>query len=119
LRIELPIKIRSLNKSSRGWQGKYFSYTKPVRAEVGLVVKSAANRCRLPFVPPLFIRITRIGAKPLDKDNLAGGCKPVRDGVADGLGLKDDAESTGLSWVYEQRRGAPKEYGCIIEVERR
>jgi hypothetical protein len=86
---------------------------------VGMAVMSAANRCRTKFAPPLRITMTRIGARALDNDNLEGAFKPVRDGITDGLGLKDDAERAGLEWVCEQRRGAPKEYGCILEIERR
>ena len=65
--------------------------------------------------PPLTITLTRIGPRTLDDDNLAGGFKHVRDGVADWLGI-DDGDKR-LTWRYEQRKGAPKEYAAEVRIE--
>lgn len=39
----------------------------------------------------------------LDRDNLVGGCKPLRDEIAKLIG-RDDAERFGIEWQYEQAK---------------
>ncbi len=46
------------------------------------------------------IRLTRIGVRKMDSDNLAGACKAVRDGIAIWLGINDGHDS--LTWLYDQ-----------------
>jgi len=48
---------------------------------------------------------------PLDRDNLVGGFKPLRDEIARLLG-RDDAERRGITWEYEQSPGAV----CKVEI---
>lgn len=69
---------------------------------------------------PLVVKITRIGPKDLDTDNLASSAKAVRDGVADWLGRKGgDGASSGVRWVYAQRRAAKRgEYAVEIEIRK-
>lgn len=68
---------------------------------------------------PLRITLTRIGAKRLDSDNLAGAFKGVQDGVALARGV-DDGDPR-ITWVYEQecRRpcGGVQAYGVRIRIE--
>jgi hypothetical protein len=58
----------------------------------------------------LHVRITRIGGRELDGDNLAGGCKELRDAIAAAFGRKGDSDGDGFEWEYAQdpstRRGA-------------
>lgn len=64
----------------------------------------------------LRVTITRgIGKNgPLDADNLAGGCKHLRDEITRKiLGRKDDSEATGIEWVYRQKEIK----GTLIEIE--
>ena len=64
---------------------------------------------------PCRVRITRgTGpAGPLDRDNLLGSLKKLRDEIAEKiLGLSDDAESEALSWEYCQRPGG----GVLVEI---
>ena len=73
---------------------------------------------------PLAVTITRISPGTLDKDNLSGGLKSVRDGVTDCLirlterdtqPVKDDRDPR-IVWAYDQvKRG--REYGVMIKVE--
>jgi hypothetical protein len=51
------------------------------------------------------VTLTRVSPRKLDDDNAIAGFKPVRDGVADAFGLRDDHKC--LSWVYLQRKGPP------------
>ena len=62
---------------------------------------------------PLLVRITRVGSRRLDDDNLSGGCKQLRDAIASLLGRKGDSEREGLYWEYKQEKGKPQ---TIIEV---
>ena len=64
---------------------------------------------------PAVITIARIAPRELDDDNLAGGCKAVRDGIADWLGLDD--RDKRLTWRYEQRKGKRAEYATEIRIE--
>ncbi len=64
--------------------------------------------------PKLTVRLTRIGPRVLDSDNLTGALKAVRDGVADALKL-DDADPR-LEWAYAQRPGGPDEYAVLVEI---
>lgn len=82
------------------------------RREVYYAWKIAAATNRKRLVLPLTVRLTRIGAKVLDGDNLQASFKFVRDQVAEMLGI-DDGDS-GISFEYEQT--VAKHYGIIIEV---
>ena len=64
--------------------------------------------------PRLRVTITRRSQRPLDDDNFIGGCKQLRDAIAELLGRKGDAEKDGLEWEYRQERGAA---ATIIEIE--
>jgi hypothetical protein len=61
------------------------------------------------------VTLTRIAPRELDGDNLQGGFKSVRDGVADWLGM-DDGDKR-ITWLYAQERGAPRHYAARIEVK--
>lgn len=62
--------------------------------------------------PVVTVRLTRIGKRRLDGDNLQSAGKACRDGIADALGV-DDADPR-VTWVYEQ--SLAKEYGVRIEI---
>jgi hypothetical protein len=63
----------------------------------------------------VIVEMTRIAPRAFDGDNWQAACKPIRDGVADAFGLRDDAMN--LFWGYEQRRGGVKEYAVQIAIE--
>jgi len=70
------------------------------------------------FIPlPCKIKLTRIGKKILDSDNLPTSMKWIRDAIADSIftglapGRADDNHN--LFWQYSQQVG--KEYGVIVE----
>jgi hypothetical protein len=63
---------------------------------------------------PAMVTITRFGKRPMDEDNLAAGCKAIRDQVAAELGV-DDAEHHGhVSWQYKQTTGS--HYRVVVEI---
>ena len=61
------------------------------------------------------IILTRIAPRRLDSDNLASSLKAVRDGVADALGIDDGSER--IDWRYAQRKGKPREYAILVEIQ--
>lgn len=67
------------------------------------------------WAAPLVITLTRIGPRDLDTDNLAGGFKAVRDGIADWLGINDGDKA--VTWNYTQERGKPKQYAARVVIE--
>lgn len=46
------------------------------------------------------VRLVRYGPRRLDSDNLAAAFKPIRDGIADALGVDDGSDR--VAWSYEQ-----------------
>lgn len=108
--VDLPLKIISEANQREHWAQKA-RRAKFQRQQSFLALRASGAS---PNVIQAHVRLTRIGGRRLDDDNLAGGFKAVRDGVADWLGLDDG--SNLLSWSYAQRKGNVKEYGVLIEV---
>jgi hypothetical protein len=67
---------------------------------------------------PVDIKLTRVGKRTMDYDNLVTSLKSARDAVADLLvpGLKPGRadNNPGLKFFYFQENG--KEYGLKIEI---
>lgn len=68
------------------------------------------------FVFPVVVTMTRIGVRKLDPDNLAGSFKHVQDQIARELGV-DDGDESRVRWIYQQRKGAPKQYGLEVSID--
>jgi hypothetical protein len=76
---------------------------------------------RVRVAPPVVVTLTRVGVRKLDPDNLAGSFKHVQDQIAKCMGV-DDGDERKVRWVYEQRKGIPRQYGLevrIVELEPR
>jgi hypothetical protein len=58
-----------------------------------------------PHMPPVRVRLVRVGGKRLDPDNLARSLKAVQDVVADNLLGCDDGDASRVRWSYHQRPG--------------
>ena len=67
--------------------------------------------------PRLRVTITRRAPRELDGDNLVGGCKQLRDSIAELLGRKGDAEKDGIVWEYRQEKGEKMTVITIEEIE--
>ena len=62
----------------------------------------------------LLVRITRhANSSGLDDDNLTGGCKELRDALAEALGRAGDSVKDGLRFEYCQAKGNA---AMIIEI---
>lgn len=103
--IELPLRIESVANRREHWAA---------RARRTKQHRIAALAVR-PHPLPRVVTITRIAPRRLDDDNLVGGAKALRDGIADRLGV-DDADPR-VMWRYAQERGRRKEYAVRIRIE--
>jgi hypothetical protein len=66
--------------------------------------------------PPVIVTLVRVGVRKLDPDNLAGSFKHVQDEIARLMGV-DDGDERKVRWVYEQRKGKPKEYCLDVWIQ--
>ena len=107
--VEIPVKIIS-TANARLNRFKLASMNKSHRMAARNAMAQVAQAPAL----PLTIVLTRIGPKTLDTDNLAGGFKAVRDGIADWLGVDDG--SSQLDWQYLQRSAGAGVYAVEVEV---
>ena len=104
-RATMPIRLHSTLNMREHWSAR----AKRVKAQRAAVAYTGVGRgCRLPCV----VKITRIGKRKLDGDNLQGACKAVRDQVAVHL-MVDDADPR-VTWEYAQEKG---DYAVRIEVK--
>jgi hypothetical protein len=64
--------------------------------------------------PPYVVKLTRIGPRLLDDDNLAGAFKHARDAIADILGIDDG--SSLVRFEYAQIKERSRRYAVKIEI---
>jgi hypothetical protein len=102
--IELPLRIESVANKREHWS---------VRSR-----RTKAHRLAALAVPvhplPCVVTLTRVAPRMLDSDNLQSGCKAIRDGIADRLGVADN--DPRVRWEYRQTRGKRKEYALRVEI---
>lgn len=110
IEVNLPLKIISV-ANAREYHYDRARRHRLHRRTAWLAMLSAMST---PPKPPLTIRLTRIGPRLLDSDNLASGFKAVRDGIADWL--KVDDGSADLTWQYAQKSQGPGKYGASVEI---
>lgn len=108
--VDLPLRIVSEANAREHWQPK---------ARRAREHRAAARALLQRYARPVHggqitIGLVRIAPRKLDDDNLAGGFKAVRDGVADWLGIDDGSDR--LRWTYGQRKGRAKEYAAQVVV---
>lgn len=126
LRVEFtaPIRIESEMNKREHWATRkkrfdgqrrevLFSWPRPGCRDPLVMPRRACRQCVAQSLP-LRIKLTRVGPRTLDTDNLASGFKAVRDEIARILGI-DDGDPR-LTWVYEQRKGKPKEYAVHVLI---
>lgn len=90
------------------------SKTRKAREQVRLRTMALLGRRAVVGVPR--VTVTRLSAGVLDRGGLWESLKAVFDGLADGLGLKDDRELQELATVAQEKcpRGS---CGVRLEVE--
>jgi hypothetical protein len=116
LRFFVPVKTVSEANAHEHWRRRQ-QRAKGQRLAAKLQAMTAERQLELRGVPKprLVVRLTRVGARRLDSDNLHGSMKHVRDGIADWLGI-DDGRDDLVTWEYPpQQTGKP--VGVWVEVE--
>ena len=111
MKLHIPIRLPSLaNLSHLHWR----RITK-IKNEQKLAVAVVLGDARVEIPPPPYlIRITRIGPRKLDGDNLHSSAKYVRDAIAAKIGIDDGSDQ--YVWEYAQRIGP---YGVDVEITSR
>jgi predicted Fe-S protein YdhL (DUF1289 family) len=108
--VHIPgLRIESIANTRRG----HHSLARVKKQQRQIVAWSLVDQQRPTL--PVVVTIARIGVRDLDDDNLAHACKAIRDEIAAWLGC-DDGPRAPVTWRYEQRRGAAREYGCTITI---
>lgn len=102
--IELPIRIESCANLREHWRKTWTRAKAHKRAALAVPVHPL----------PCVVTLVRIGPRQLDGDNLQGGFKALRDGIAARLGV-DDADPR-VRWEYEQEKGKPKQYAARVII---
>lgn len=111
VKFHIPIRLPSLSNMSHAHWRRLTGIKKEQRA----ATLRALKECSKDLPPaPITVKITRVGVRKLDDDNLQGACKYVRDEIAKAYGI-DDASSL-YTWQYGQRIG---EYGVEVEITKR
>lgn len=107
----LGIRIESEANGREHWRPKA-ARAKLQRFQAHNVISKASRHVTVGT--PATITLTRIAPRKLDSDNLAGGFKAARDGIADWLEIDDGDDR--LTWVYGQRKGAPGQYDAEVTI---
>lgn len=88
------------------------------KAGGALVGKSSGRQtgggCVAGGAPVVRVSLTNFRRRLMDSDNLIGGYKPLRDGIARSMCL-DDAD-TVIEWEYAQQLTRGKE-GTVVRIE--
>lgn len=112
--VSIPVRTVSESNMREHWTKK----AKRAAAQRGAVLLSL--RCSwgraTPFDNETTVTLTRVAPRKLDDDNLRGALKSSRDAVAEWLGIDD--RDPRCEWLYDQSRGATKEYAVVIGVTR-
>lgn len=111
LTFEFPCKIVSEANSRDHWRVKN-ARKKEQQLETAVEWKRAIGNRRVTL--PCTIRLTRIGCRKLDDDNLANGCKGIRDAIAQLIGVDDGSDL--LRFEYAQEVIAKRQYAVRVEV---
>ncbi len=115
LAFELPLRLVNVANEHAHWRVRQ-ARAKKQRTAAALALRSALvrlERCEF-TLSLLVVRIVRVAPRALDDDGAVAACKPVRDGIADALGVDD--RDARVTWLVDQERGKPKEYACKVEV---
>lgn len=99
-----------LHNPLNGAHGHWSAQAKARRSQKWSVRKAwLLNRLPREYREGMRVRITRVGKRALDSDNLQAACKAVRDAAAEMLGIDDRLEI----WDYGQQTG---DYAVRIEL---
>ncbi len=112
LTLQLPVKVISEANARGHWKDRW-RRNRQQSTEVGVEWLNLTKRQPLPL--PCVVRLTRLGPKLLDFDNLVGSCKAVVDEIARRLGV-DDGNTALVRFEYDQAPIGRNDYWILIEV---
>ena len=115
MKLTIPMRLPSRSNLERSHWTRHKLVTEQ-RALVSLFLNRSVGGSTL--TGELSVLLVRVSPRPLDDDNLRGACKAPRDEIAEWLGLPDDRDPR-VSWLYDQRRGAPGEHALEVTIGRR
>jgi hypothetical protein len=115
LKLMLPIKTVSEANQRDHWRTKN---TRKRDQQEELAIEWQRLVPKLEIGLPCVVKLTRIGQRELDGDNLQGAFKGIRDQIAKTLGVDDGSEL--IDWQYGQAPAfAARFYGVEIEIQAR
>jgi len=112
VRLQLVIQIAGLKLASEANIGGKLGAKIKRKSALKDAVRAALPDIPFPITVPVPVVFTRIGVRKLDDDNLQHAFKPVRDVVAEWLGV-DDGDTELVRFSYKQRPG----YSAGVEIK--
>ncbi len=115
----IPVKTTNPNNGAQGWS-RNASFAKARRRKSQRQMAWAKTLSMVGLNPtfPCRVTVTRVApSNGLDPhDGLGASLKGSIDGIADGLGLKNDRDAR-VTWVLEQRRGPKGHYAVEVQIQ--
>ena len=113
LAFTIPVRVDSETNGREHWAAKYARKQKQRQALLSEWMWRLHKSWY--FAGPSYtVRLTRIGPKKLDTDNLAESFKAIRDLIANLLGIDDGSEV--IKWEYEQVAVGKRVYAIRVEI---
>lgn len=114
MKVELELPLRTVSEANV--RDRWRTRARRAADHRGTVAKALRPRTGvLPKGESIDVELVRVSAGTLDDDNLRSALKAVRDGVADALGLKSDADPR-VRWSYSQQRCERGQHAVRINV---
>lgn len=113
-KLDFMVAVKTVSEANQRehWRVKA-GRNKAQQEQVTLAMMNALQRRRIAI--PCAVKLTRIGPKALDKDNLAGSLKHCQDAIARKLGV-DDGDTAKVTWEYHQMPVGIRDYGVKVEI---
>lgn len=113
LDFQVPVKTVSEANLREHYMAKY---RRKQEQQLEMMVVLQNNLIGRKVKLPCVVRLTRIGPKALDTDNLAGAFKHVQDAIAHKLGV-DDGDTEKIRWEYHQFPIRIRDYAVKVEIK--
>ena len=114
LAFTIPVRVDSHTNSWEGWKATWAKQKKQKVATFAAWNKANGGVCSCTLSLPCVVRLTRVGQKRLDDDNLRESFKAIRDEMARIIGIDDGDER--IKWEYAQVPVGKRVYQVRVEV---
>ena len=112
LRFTAPIQIISEANNRDHWRERRRRQITQ-KQEVWIAMHQALKSRRISL--PCTVKLTRIGMRALDPDNLANAFKAIQDAIAQKLGV-DDGDTAKVTWTYHQRPTGKQGHALEVDI---